>query len=59
MKEGSLRHSLTWLRWQIENGEEKAYHQEVKIRKKGAKKMYEAREAAKSKYRYIRHKDTK
>ena len=59
MKQGSLRHALTWVRWQIENGEEKAYHQEIKIRKKRAKKMYEVGEAAKFKYRYVRNKDTK
>ena len=35
------------------------YHQEIKIRKKRAKKMYEVGEAAKFKYRYVRNKDTK
>ena len=59
MREGSLRHSLHWVKWQIENGSEKAYYQEMKIRKRRAKKMKEAEEAAKAQFRYHRHKDSK
>ena len=59
MKEGSLKHSLYWVKWRVENGPEKAFYQEVRIRKKRAKVMKMAKEASKSSYRYVRHEDSK
>lgn len=59
MQEGSLKHSLYWIKWKIENGEEKPYYQEVRRRRKRAKIMQIAKDESKSKFRYYRYKDKK
>ena len=59
MVEGGLKHSLYWIKWNVEYGLEKPYHQEIRIRRKRTKTMNKAKEEAKRPYRYYRHKDSK
>ena len=58
MQEGSLKHSLHWVKWSVENGSEKAYYRELRIRKKRAKVMKMAKESTYNSYRFVRNKDS-
>lgn len=58
MQEGSLKHVLHWVKWNKECGPEKAFYQEIRIRKKRAKVMKKAKEMSKNSYRYVRHNDS-
>ena len=52
MKEGSLKYALFWIKWQIENGPEKAWYEQERERTKRLKMAKMAKKAGKFKYRY-------
>ena len=56
MKEGSLKHALFWVKWQIENGPQKEYYDDERRKRKRNRMLREAMKEASKKYRYIEQK---
>ena len=52
MKEGSLKYSLFWIQWHIENGPEKEYYNQMRSKKKRIKMNKLAKKAATFRYKY-------
>ena len=56
MMQGSLLFSLLWIQWEIENGPEKDFYDEMRRKKKRKKMEEEAAKEASKKYRYIKNR---
>ena len=52
MREGSLKYVLFWMQWQIANGPEKEYYDEMRAKQKRIKMNKLAKQAATFRYRY-------